>query len=747
MAITAPTSWIEVRGDTDPYKRDLRGLSSTTSTLGSSHGRTFGSRFSSGMKTALRSLGRVLMLGLGAALAGAGILIGKTFRDLGRIEEINKQTEARLKSTGGVANVTAKEVKGLADQLERMSTVEAESIQEGQNLLLTFRNIRNEVGKGNDVFDRATETALNMSVAFKQDMSASAIQLGKALGDPIRGVTALRRVGVDFTEQQTEQIAVLVESGDLLKAQKLILGELEKQVGGAAKAYGEGFNANVRRLGNDLGNVAETILKRFMPALKDMTKRATEFVQSAEFQKWARDAGKWLGENVPKAIDVAVDAFQFITRNARKFANVVGGVLAVALGVKLINAFNAVKFAMMTNPFGAIAVAVVTVAALIITNWDKIKEFLGGVWGWIKRTSSNIWNGLKTATGNVLQFVTNQFANFVEFWFGIADKIIGGAEFAFGWIPGVRDKIKDAREGFRNFTEGVVGDLRKQSEEFGRWGEKSRRETNFTRDSVQFLNREFGKVPEKERTRFETPGLSAANSQVREMLQNLGLMPDEVNIRANIGGFGGGAVGPMGAASGTNYGRMFGAARAFGLGVSSTYRPGDDGHHGEPGPHGAVDISGGASNMLAAARYLVKNFGSAMREIIHTPLGFGVKNGVRVPLAFWGSTVNAMHYNHVHGADQGGEFMVRNRSNRVGLVGIGPGVQERVTFHGAEKIGSGPGTFDPRALERAIAKGVAQVVATTRRMELALELDGRTVSRQVTVHQQRNRLLLQGRTA
>ncbi|HUH10931.1 MAG TPA: hypothetical protein VLZ73_10310, partial [Brevundimonas sp.] len=111
-----------------------------------------------------------------------------------------------------------------------------EAIQSGANLLLTFKNVKNEVGDGANIFDRATQSAADLSAAGFGDMSATSKQLGKALNDPIKGITALSRSGVTFTEQQKEQIKTLVASGKTLDAQKIILGEVESQVGGAAAA-------------------------------------------------------------------------------------------------------------------------------------------------------------------------------------------------------------------------------------------------------------------------------------------------------------------------------------------------------------------------------------------------------------------------------------------------------------------------------------------------------------------------------
>src|ERR1700712_5749455 len=59
---------------------------------------------------------------------------------------------------------------------------------------------------------------------------------GKALNDPLKGISALSRAGVTFTQSQQDSIKAMVGANDLLGAQKIILGEVEKQVGGTAKA-------------------------------------------------------------------------------------------------------------------------------------------------------------------------------------------------------------------------------------------------------------------------------------------------------------------------------------------------------------------------------------------------------------------------------------------------------------------------------------------------------------------------------
>ncbi len=175
-----------------------------------------------------------IALGIGALGVATGFisLVGQA-RAAAAAARITAQV---IKTTGGAAHVTAASIRSLATSISDKTGVDDDAIVSGENLLLTFTGIRNEVGKGNDIFNRATQTVTDMSVALGQDTKSSAIQLGKALNDPIKGVTALQRVGVSFTQSQKDQIKTLVASGNTLGAQKLILAELGREFGGAAQA-------------------------------------------------------------------------------------------------------------------------------------------------------------------------------------------------------------------------------------------------------------------------------------------------------------------------------------------------------------------------------------------------------------------------------------------------------------------------------------------------------------------------------
>jgi hypothetical protein len=166
----------------------------------------------------------------------------------------------------------------LAESLMRKSGVDDEAIQSGQNLLLTFTKIRNETGKGNDIFNQATKATLDLSVAMGKDLSSSAILVGKALNDPVKGASALSRAGVQLTKGQKEQIQAFVDSGRVLEAQKIILAELTTQFGGSAEAAGKTLPGQLNILKQTFSNLAGDLVSRFLPSLTGVAQKLTDFI-------------------------------------------------------------------------------------------------------------------------------------------------------------------------------------------------------------------------------------------------------------------------------------------------------------------------------------------------------------------------------------------------------------------------------------------------------------------------------------
>lgn len=184
--------------------------------------------------------------------------------------QVTRLTENAITQTGASAWTTADQIGDLATAISNKIGVDDEAIQSSANLLLTFKNVRNEAGQGANVFDRATAAAQDMAAAGFGSAEGASIMLGKALNDPIAGITALGRAGVTFTDQQKDQIEAMVKAGDVLGAQKIILGEVESQVGGAAAAAAD----PMQKLGVVVGNLKE----RFGTWLLPIVERVSGFL-------------------------------------------------------------------------------------------------------------------------------------------------------------------------------------------------------------------------------------------------------------------------------------------------------------------------------------------------------------------------------------------------------------------------------------------------------------------------------------
>ncbi len=196
-------------------------------------------------------------IGAGMLIVGAAVAAGmhSALVEAAEAARVGAQTDAVIKSTGGTANVTRGHLEELAGSLSRVAAVDDEVIQSAGNVLLTFKAVANQTGENADIFDRAMESALDMSAALGTDLQASTLALGKALSNPVQGLTALRRAGVDFTAQQRDQVAAMVAVGDTLGAQQLIMAEVESQFDGQAEAGATALD----QLSVGWGNLLETI--------------------------------------------------------------------------------------------------------------------------------------------------------------------------------------------------------------------------------------------------------------------------------------------------------------------------------------------------------------------------------------------------------------------------------------------------------------------------------------------------------
>lgn len=233
---------IPVTGNTAPLRKSL---SKAEKDL-----KKFSAQAKSSMTEAATSFGAA-----GAAAVGLGTSIYLGFQ---KAEQANKRVFAIAKSMnlfGSQTGAVTKRLTDLGDALERETGLTAESIKETQAKLLTFAQIAKTADIAGGAFDRATKAAIDMGAAGFGEATNNAVQLGKALQDPIKGITALARSGVTFTKQEKEKIRALVESNRMLEAQDMILTAVETQVGGTAAATATATT----KMKNALGEVTDIV--------------------------------------------------------------------------------------------------------------------------------------------------------------------------------------------------------------------------------------------------------------------------------------------------------------------------------------------------------------------------------------------------------------------------------------------------------------------------------------------------------
>ena len=247
------------------------------------------SKFTRGMRDAQKSsekftdhtsnAGKALKAAVGAF--SVGVVVDQMRNWVAAARDSNKtaaQTATVLKSTHGAAGLTADQFAKLATEISKTAAIDDDLVQSGENIIATFTQIHG------DVFKKTTKAAVDMTAAMnhgevtQEALKGSAVLLGKALNDPLKGLSALTRVGVTFSEQQRKQIADFVKHGQVAKAQGVILAEVNKEFGGSAAAA----VTPAKQLAVTWGNMQEVLGNLLIPAIDRGAKILNSFLEVAD---------------------------------------------------------------------------------------------------------------------------------------------------------------------------------------------------------------------------------------------------------------------------------------------------------------------------------------------------------------------------------------------------------------------------------------------------------------------------------
>ena len=229
-------------------------------------------------------IGRVnpLTLAFLAGFTAIGVAIGKFISVGSRAESQLLKLEALLKATGGASRQTAEDLEALAVSIGRNTLASVQGARDAAGVLLTFKSI------SGDTFSEVLNLSQDLAAVGFGSIKTAALQLGKALEEPEIGLSALRRVGVSFTEEQKEQIKVLSLTGQQAKAQQLILKALKEQVGGAGTGAAGGLAGAFDTLGENItlffekSEAGKTIVSALTKLINGLANAFAKFVPDVE---------------------------------------------------------------------------------------------------------------------------------------------------------------------------------------------------------------------------------------------------------------------------------------------------------------------------------------------------------------------------------------------------------------------------------------------------------------------------------
>ena len=284
-----------------------------------------------------------------------------------------KRLDAVFRAMGDTTGTASKAAQDYASSLSTKIGVDDDSIMAAQAQLATFAAVSDETARSAGIFDRATAAAADLAAAGFGNLQSNSVQLGKALQDPVKGLAALGKSGVTFTKAQKDQIAAMVKAGDVLGAQKVVLGAVEGQVKGTAAATA----TSADKMNVAWGETQEAVGNALLPVLE---KLAPILVKIAGFIQ------KNIGWILPlaAAFGVLAVAWNIASVAATLFSVSMWAALwPVLLVIAAIAALIAIGVLIVKN-WDTIKAAAATVWSAIQTAWDAVLGVVQAVWNWIK---------------------------------------------------------------------------------------------------------------------------------------------------------------------------------------------------------------------------------------------------------------------------------------------------------------------------------------------------------------------------
>lgn len=459
--------------------------------------------------TQMATVGAGLTAAVTAPLIAAGFAASKAATEAA---DAMAQVESALASMGNASGRTAEQLSGLAEGLMRNSLYDDDEILRKVTAnLLTFGNIAGAQ------FDRAQQAAVDLAARMGTDLQSATLMVGKALNDPVKGIAALGRAGIQFTAAQRNQIKAMVEAGNAAGAQRLMLAELERQFGGAAAAAQstdpyDKLRDSLGTLSESMGGIINTAIVPLLDKLAGLADRFNNL--SPATQKFILIGAAIAAVVGPILIGLgAVVSAIGVLSGAFVAAAPVIAALGAALGAIATGAVPVIVGALglILSPIGLVVAAVAGLTFVWMKWGDDIKRIVGNAvadagvklrsWGtsvgqwaqgvgarlgrvtlafyqahvdairWVSRLYTGVRSWLLDKLGKVFDWVGEKVRRVGQFFFELYDAVVGHsyvpdmvegiaewmAKLDAGMVQPARTATDATREAFQTLRDDVAG--------------------------------------------------------------------------------------------------------------------------------------------------------------------------------------------------------------------------------------------------------------------------------------------------
>ena len=377
-----------------------------------------------------KAAGFAIAAGVTAGLVTLGRNVSKYVGNAILSAEDENASKARLDNIaksmgifGEQASAVSKRLQDLADATAENTGVDDGAIRMTQAKLLTFKELAVTAGEAGAQFDRATMAAIDMASAGFGTAESNAVQLGKALNDPVKGISALTRSGITFNKQEQDRIKTLVQSNKMGEAQALVLKAIETQVGGTAASTAKGSD----KMRVVFDNLKEDIGNALLPAMEDFRGAITDAMPSikAELVPDISDLGKKVSTDlIPALIKIMpslIKMVEFFAKNADAIMTLTPVAFGLVGAIKAVNVVTMLQSSILKgHPIIGLAAILIPLIAYLITLGIKTGFFTDA----FKRLGDTM-NFIGAVIGKV---VTDSGKAIGDFFNGIFDFLGGMGE-------------------------------------------------------------------------------------------------------------------------------------------------------------------------------------------------------------------------------------------------------------------------------------------------------------------------------